>query len=105
MLVFAHPGCGPCSVIAGELPRWQQRRAGVLDIAVIGSGGLDDNRNWADQHGLPWLLVQKTNEVGARYRLRSIPSAVLITPGGRIADPAAIGPEPVRHLLATAHTV
>jgi hypothetical protein len=34
VLVFVHPGCGPCKLIAGELPRWRQRQAGQVQIVV-----------------------------------------------------------------------
>jgi peroxiredoxin len=102
VLVFVHPGCGPCELIAGELPRWRQRRAGELEIAVISSGSVEDNRLWASRHSIPGVLLQDRYEVARRYRLRGTPDAVLIGPDGRVRVGVAGGPAGIRELLATA---
>ncbi len=104
VLVFVHPGCGPCKQVAGELPRWRQRRSPDLDIVVISSGAATENTLWAGQFGIDGVLLQQTNEVAARYQLRGIPSAVLVDTSGRIGAPAAAGPDAIRELLATAAT-
>ena len=35
-LVFGAPGCGPCSALAPELPRWQKALAGKLTVGPVG---------------------------------------------------------------------
>ncbi|MFD1075660.1 peroxiredoxin family protein [Longispora fulva] len=100
-VVFVHPGCRPCEDLAGELPRWRQRRAGAVTMLVIGSGAVDANAAWAAKHGVGDILVQDGNEIAARYRVRGAPSAVLVTADGRIGAPVAGGPLAIRDLLAT----
>jgi len=102
VLVFLHPGCGPCRLIAGELPRWRQRRAGQVEIVVVSSGTLEENRLWAAEYGITGVLVQDRFEVARRYRLRGTPDAVLIGQDGRVRIGAAGGPAGIRELLATA---
>lgn len=101
VLVFMHPGCRPCADLAGELPRWRERKAGVATFLVIGSGGVEANRDWADEHRLGDMLVQDGNEVAARYRVRGTPGAVLVDTDGRIATPVAGGSLAIRDLIIT----
>jgi thiol-disulfide isomerase/thioredoxin len=96
VLVFLHPGCGPCRLIAGELPRWRQRRAGQVEVVVVSSGTLEENRLWAAEYGITGALVQDRFEVARRYRLRGTPDAVLIGQDGRIRIGAAGGPAGIR---------
>ncbi len=104
LLVFVHPECEICAVLAGELPRWQRRLAGRLTIVVLANGDLEQNVAWGRARGLGEvvLLVQQGNEASLRYRVRGTPSAVLIGADGRIAAPLARGPMAIRELFITA---
>ena len=103
LLVFAHPGCEICAVLAGELPRWQERLLGRLTVAVIANGDIEENLAWGRERGLGAvpLLVQSGNEAALRYRVRGTPSAVLVASDGRIAAPVARGPIAIRELLVS----
>jgi hypothetical protein len=104
LLVFTHPGCDICAMLAGELPHWQQRLRDRLTIVVIANGDVEENLAWGRERGLgdmP-LLIQQGNEVALRYRVRGTPSAVLVAADGRIAAPVARGPIAIRELLVTA---
>jgi len=100
LLMFFHPGCGPCKRLADDVPRWRADLAGAVRFVLIGSGTVEENRGWAGERQLGGMLVQDGNKVMAGYRLTGFPSAVLIDPGGRLAAPAAAGSYAVRDLIA-----
>jgi peroxiredoxin len=106
LLVFVHPGCELCTALAGELPRWRERTARELTIAVITSGSVEENIAWGREQRLGdiALMVQEGNEVSLRYRVRGTPSALLVDTDGRIAAAVARGAIAIRELLATART-
>jgi len=106
VLVFAHPGCDICAVLAGELPRWQHRLRDRLTFAVIANGDLTETLAWGRERGLGEvpMLVQQGNEAALRYRVRGTPSAVLVDADGRIAEPVARGPIAIRELFVSART-
>ncbi|MEV6274683.1 MauE/DoxX family redox-associated membrane protein [Nocardia sp. NPDC051832] len=106
LLVFVHPGCEMCAALARELPRWQNRTAQALRIAVVGNGDPDEHAEWGRAQGLGEIpvLVQQGNEAALRYRVRGTPSAVLIDAQGRVAAPVARGAMAARELIMRAKT-
>ena len=101
VLVFLHPECGPCQIIAHDLPQWRAGQRQALTVVPIGTGDLDANRVWARRHGLTGMLVQATPAVGESYRLRGTPTAVLIDTRSRIAAPPARGPRAIEELITS----
>lgn len=89
LLMFTAPRCGPCSEIFPTLRRWQQSLAHQLTVALVSTGRLEDNEYLVEEHGLEHLLVQETVEAADAYRIRSTPSAVLISGDGKIATSTA----------------
>lgn len=106
VLMFVHPGCEICAILAGELPRWQHRLRDRLTIVVIANGDVAENLAWGRERGLGDIpmLVQQGNEVALRYRVRGTPSAVLVDADGRIAASVARGPIAIRELFVSART-
>jgi uncharacterized membrane protein YphA (DoxX/SURF4 family)/peroxiredoxin len=106
VLVFVHPGCDICAILAGELPRWQHRLRDRLTIALIANGDVTENLAWGRERGIGKIpmLVQQGNEVALRYRVRGTPSAVLVDADGRIVAPVARGPIAIRELFVSART-
>jgi peroxiredoxin len=104
LLLFFHPGCRPCADLAGDVPRWQAELAGTVRFALIGSGTVAENRDWASRHELGDMAVQDWNEVAVLYRLTATPAAVLIDARGRTAGPAAGGTYAIRDLIADRRT-
>jgi methylamine dehydrogenase accessory protein MauD len=102
LLVFTSPWCTNCAEIFPQLRRWQQTLSERLTIALVSVGAADDNRPFAEEHGLERLLMQKDAEVFESFRIRGTPSAVLVTEDGKIGTlPAetAFGIEPMVRLV------
>jgi peroxiredoxin len=102
MLVFTDPGCGPCTALLPEVGRWQQEHAQKLTLSLISRGDLQENKTKASEHGLTNVLLQEDWEVSEAYQVGGTPSAVLISPDGKVASPVAGGAEGIRALLAHA---
>src|SRR5215213_2410998 len=102
MMLFTEPGCGPCNAMLPEGGRWQEEHAQKLTLALVSRGEVEENKTKAQEHGLSNVLVQKDWEVSESYEVRGTPSAVLISPDGKIASPVAGGAEGIRGLLSYA---
>jgi peroxiredoxin len=102
MMLFTDPGCGSCNALLPEVGRWQEEHAPKLTLALISRGEVEENKTKASEHGLSNVLVQKDWEVCESYEVGGTPSAVLISPDGKVASPVAGGDEGIRALLAYA---
>src|SRR6185437_13287572 len=56
LVLFSHPGCGPCAALLPEVGRWQRQHADELVVALVSSGDLGDDRARAAEHGLTLVL-------------------------------------------------
>jgi peroxiredoxin len=102
MLLFTDPGCGPCNALLPEVGRWQEEHANKLTLSLISRGEVEENKTKAQEHALKNVLLQKDWEVSESYEVRGTPSAVLISPDGKVASPVAGGDEGIRGLLSYA---
>jgi peroxiredoxin/uncharacterized membrane protein YphA (DoxX/SURF4 family) len=102
MMLFTDPGCGPCNAMLPDVGRWQEEHAHKLTLALVSRGEVEENKTKAQEHGLSNVLVQNDWEVSDSYEARGTPSAVLISPDGKIATPMAGGAEGIRGLLSYA---
>jgi peroxiredoxin len=102
MMLFTDPGCGPCNAMLPEVGRWQEEHAKKLTLSLVSRGEVEENKTKASEHGLSNVLLQKNWEVSESYQVRGTPSAVLISPDGKIASPVAGGAEGIRGLLSYA---
>jgi thiol-disulfide isomerase/thioredoxin len=102
MALFTDPGCGPCNTMLPEVGRWQEEHAQKLTLALVSRGEVEENKTKAQEHGLSNVVLQKDWEVSESYEVRGTPSAVLISPEGKIASPVAGGDEGIRDLLSYA---
>jgi peroxiredoxin/uncharacterized membrane protein YphA (DoxX/SURF4 family) len=102
MLLFTDPGCGPCNAMLPEVGRWQEEHAHKLTLALVGRGEVEENKTKAQEHALENVVLQKDWEVSEAYEVRGTPSAVLISPDGKVASPVAGGAEGIRALLSYA---
>jgi thiol-disulfide isomerase/thioredoxin len=102
MALFTDPGCGPCNALLPDVSRWQEEHAQKLTLALISRGEVEENKTKAQEHGLSNVVLQKDWEVSESYEVRGTPSAVLISPDGKVASPVAGGAEGIRGLLSYA---
>jgi peroxiredoxin len=102
MAIFTDPNCGPCNAMLPEVGRWQEEHAQKLTLALISRGAVEENKTKTQEHALENVLVQKDWEVSEAYEVRGTPSAVLISPDGKVASPVAGGAEGIRGLLSYA---
>ena len=102
MALFTDPGCGPCNALLPEVGRWQEEHAHKLTLALISRGAVEENETKAQEHALENVVLQKDWEVSESYKVRGTPSAVLISPEGKVASPVAGGAEGIRDLLSYA---
>jgi thiol-disulfide isomerase/thioredoxin/uncharacterized membrane protein YphA (DoxX/SURF4 family) len=102
MVLFTDPGCGPCNALLPEVGRWQEEHAQKLALALLSRGEVEENKTKAQEHGLTNVLLQKDWEVSGSYEVNGTPSAVLISPDGKVASPVAGGEEAIRTLLSHA---
>ena len=100
ILLFIHPGCGPCSDLLSEAAAWQRDRAAHFHLVPLSQGGAADNRKFVEGHTLHSLLLQKEHEIFDAYEAQGTPSAVLVRPDGMIGAPLATGAEAIRSLIA-----
>jgi thiol-disulfide isomerase/thioredoxin len=102
MLLFTDPGCGPCNALLPEVGRWQEEHAQKLTLSLVSRGGVEENKTKAQEHALKNVVLQKDWEMSESYEVRGTPSAVLISPDGKVASPVAGGAEGIRGLLSYA---
>lgn len=102
LLVALNPGCSSCRVLVPSLARWHAEYGDRVTVAAVARGTAERVREaLGDTGGLELLLSSEAEEL-AGYGLTGAPSAALVTPGGRLAAPAAHGATAIRRLLAAA---
>jgi uncharacterized membrane protein YphA (DoxX/SURF4 family)/thiol-disulfide isomerase/thioredoxin len=101
LLVFANPKCGPCITLFKEISEWQQAHDHHLTIAIVTIGTIKDNFVNVARNGLGEVLLQEKGEVAQQYEAMYTPSAVVVTPDGRIGSPMTAGAESIHELVAS----
>src|SRR5262249_55578647 len=93
LLLFFNPRCGFCTRMAPDLARLPIDDPDRPLPLVISTGGAEENRTLAQEHGLrcPVLLDASPMEVGSRYRAHGTPVGYRIDEQGQIASPLAVG--------------
>jgi thiol-disulfide isomerase/thioredoxin/uncharacterized membrane protein YphA (DoxX/SURF4 family) len=81
LIVFTDPNCGPCHALAPQLAQWQEELREQLTIATLSS----------DAEG--------GREAAEAYEAWGTPSAVLVSPDGRIASYVAQGSTAINGLV------
>lgn len=97
-LVFVSPDCGPCGVLFPELARWQSVLTSQISLAVISHGTAAENEEVAAQSPEE-ILLQDDREAMRAYRIAGTPSAVIVTPEGKVASAPAVGAFQIESLL------
>ncbi len=90
LLIFTDPTCGPCNSLMPDVGKWQQELADKLTTVLVSRGSLEENRNKKKQNNLTNVVMQKDNEIADAYLTGGTPTAVLVTPDGKIGSAAAV---------------
>jgi peroxiredoxin/uncharacterized membrane protein YphA (DoxX/SURF4 family) len=98
-LVFVSPDCESCDKLLPEVGRWQAILSDRLTTALISRGVPDVNRAVAEKHDVTDVLVQEDAEIMKAYRVGFTPTAVVVSPEGRIASPPAEGAIAIEALI------
>jgi hypothetical protein len=85
-----------------DIGRWQEEHANRLTLSLVSRGEAEENEAKTQEHALKNVVLQKDWEVSESYEVRGTPSAVLISPEGKISSPVTGGAEGVRGLLSYA---
>jgi hypothetical protein len=99
LLIFAGRGCTFSWDLERDLARWQRVLADRLTIAVASHGTLDENVWQSQTLGISDVLLQPNYELLRIYRVRGTPSAVVISPDGRISSSLAQGQPAIEALV------
>jgi len=99
VLVFGDPACGWCEALLPDLARWQATLADRMTIALLTTGTAGENDLAVEGYGMAGVILQEGIEVYDAYRAQGTPSAVLISPDGRVAGPLAAGVYEIEPLI------
>jgi thiol-disulfide isomerase/thioredoxin len=91
LLIFTSPKCGPCVRLFEEIKVWQQSHNDQLTIALLSFGTIKENFVNVARNGLGTVLLQEEREVAEKYGSDVTPTAVIVSPSGRIASSMADG--------------
>lgn len=99
MLLFTDPSCSPCTSLLPEIDQWQHLYADRFLVVLVAAGARRQNAEKLAAYRIEQVLVQERREVAEAYRYAGTPSAVIVSPAGRIASPLAAGVEAIRSLV------
>ncbi|HEY3945140.1 MAG TPA: MauE/DoxX family redox-associated membrane protein [Solirubrobacteraceae bacterium] len=90
LLVFIGLGCVPSADLLPDLARWQSTLADRLTLAIVSHGGSTQHQFELQVLEMRDVGLQREYETLQAYRVPGTPSAVLVSPDGRIAAPMAL---------------
>jgi uncharacterized membrane protein YphA (DoxX/SURF4 family)/thiol-disulfide isomerase/thioredoxin len=100
LLVFVHPGCGPCRQLLPQLAEWHARIASRLTIAVLSEGSAEANAALLDGYVVDDVLLQERGNVYQAYDLRhGTPSAVIVDTDRTIGSVSVGGVTAIEELI------
>lgn len=91
VLVFVSPSCSSCTVTFRNAGRWQTALAGDVTVAIVSDGAPGENLVVVQDSSAD-VLLQEEFEVGTAYRVGVTPTAVVVSPEGRLASALVAGP-------------
>jgi peroxiredoxin len=102
VLTFVHPGCGPCATLLPELARWQGTINERLALTLVTPAEGAEAKQFAREHALTNVLIDKQSTVSRAYGARATPSAVLVASDGTVRSAPAIGRVAIESLIRLA---
>jgi peroxiredoxin len=103
LLIYWAPACGFCELLATDLARLQgELRVAGISVVLVSVDDAPSNRRLASESGLkcPILLLKKDDPLlRGPFLHMGTPSAYLLDENGRVAQPRAVGGEPILSLV------
>ena len=96
---FLSPACGPCTEILPNITEWTTRLGDRLTVVAFTSAGEEENAQFLKLHPRVKFVFTGATALAESYRSVWTPSAVVISPEGRIASETAFGADSIRKLL------
>lgn len=100
-LVFSDPDCAACETLVPRLERLRAAAAGALEIVLITRGGAPAQRADLAASGVDHVLLDDDGDVPPAYRIRAVPSAMIVDAEGTIASATATGDLAIEELIAS----
>jgi methylamine dehydrogenase accessory protein MauD len=98
-LVFVGPTCGSCWVLMPHLARWQESLAERISLVMISTGAERDNEEAIAEHGIAGTFLHDGAKLLDPYRVPGTPTAVIVSPEGRIISNTVVGSRGVEPLI------
>ena len=102
LLLFTAPGCGYCTAMYPEVQEWGRRFGGDLDVAVIGRGEIEANREKLAGFNFPHVAIDESGDTAAAWDAVATPSAAILLPNGTMVDEVAKGRTEIQKLVGRA---
>jgi len=102
LLLFTSTHCGPCTAFLPTVAGWQHEYAGRLSVIVASTGPAAEIRDEAELHELDRVVLDEDGRLADLFQSNGTPSAVLVSPNGRIASRVASGGEWIGQLVEEA---
>lgn len=99
LFLFVGPNCSPCNALVPEIEKWQEELKERVNIVLVSSGNVDENRDKFSAGGSNTVLMQTQREVAESVNARWTPTALLINGDGNIASHLAAGDSAIRELI------
>jgi uncharacterized membrane protein YphA (DoxX/SURF4 family) len=96
LVIFGDPACDACKALYPETAAWRTAHRSTLEVVLVTRAAGEDGA----PAGLP-VLVDTAEEARRAYRVIGTPSAVVISPSGKIASTLAPGASAIRELVET----
>jgi peroxiredoxin len=98
-LLFVSPDCFACRQLVPYIVDWQRNAGDNATVAVISSGGIDENRAKLSDLDGQLVLVQDGREIDDRYAVTATPSGIIVGADGMIASVMAGGGAEIVELM------
>lgn len=97
LFLFVGPKCNPCGALVPEIGEWSGRLGDKAQIVLFSSGSAKDNEKKFGADGL--VLLEKDRDIANAVGARWTPTALLVSPFGRVASHLAVGDNAIRALV------
>ena len=99
-LAFSDPNCAACTPVLSKFAELYATRSDEFSVALVTRGSVDDVRTRINGYRFDAVLLQDHRELAEEFRVPGVPSAVVVSPDGRIASSVAMGANAIDALFA-----